>query len=117
MDPFKKLSTPRCPAEHRAWLLIYQKRLGMGRQLREAFEKQFWDRRQDNIHYHAAYVRDDDEEVQSQLLELAKKCSWYEASPQEGMRGYKRMKRYERYQEARKRLREGRSRVRKDAKI
>ena len=117
MDPFKKLGTPRCPAEHRAWLLIYQKRLGLGRQLTEAFEKQFWDRRQDNIIYHAGYVRDADEDVQSQSLELAKRCSWYEDSPQEGTRGYKRMKRYEKHQEARKRLKSRRAGVRKNAKV
>ena len=104
MDSLKELSTPQCPAEHRAWLLIYQKRIGLGKQLEEAFEKQFPDRQYSHILFHAAFVRDADERVQSQLLELAKQCSWYEESPQEGESGYKRMKRMERLQKARDRI-------------
>ena len=104
MDSFQKLSTPHCPAEHRAWLLIYQKRIGRGKPLKEAFEKQFPDRRYYNLNYYAANVRDADESVQSQLLELAKQCSWYQDSPREGESGYKLMKRVERLQEARDRI-------------
>ena len=116
MDSSKKLSTPCCPAEHRAWLLIYQKRIGLGKPLEEAFQKQFSDRRQDYIPFHALHARDADERVQSQLLELAKKCSWYEDSPQEGMSGYKRMKRLERLQEARDRIKSRHSHAEKDSK-
>ena len=113
MDSLKELSTPQCPAEHRAWLLIYQKRIGWGKPLEKAFEKQFSDRQYYHILYQAALVRDADERVQSRLLELAKKCSWYEESPQEGESGYKLMKRVERIQEARDRIK---SRL-KDRKI
>lgn len=117
MDPSEKLSTPQCPAEHRAWLLIYQKRIGKGKRLEEAFEKQFWDRRQYNIPYHAARVRNADEEVQSQLLELAKQYSWYKDSPQEGMSGHKLMKRLERLQEARDRIKSKSSPTTEDSKV
>ena len=117
MDSFKKLSTPHCPVEHRAWLLIYQKRIGLGKQLREAFEKQFEDRRQDKIVFHAVNVRDADEKVQSQLLEFAKTCSWYEDSPQEGQSGYKRMKRFEKMEEARNRLKSRNSGAGNESKI
>ena len=117
MDSSKKLSTPQCPAEQRAWLLIYQKRIGWGKPLEEAFEQQFPDRQYYHILYHAAIVRDADERIQSQLLELAKQCSWYEDSPQEGKSGYKRMKRLERLQEARDRIKSKNSPKKKDSKI
>ena len=116
MDSSKDLSTPQCPAEQRAWLLIYQKRIGWGKPLEKAFEKQFSDRRYYQILYHAARVRDADERVQSQLLELAKQCSWYEDSPQEGESGYKRMKRLEKIQEARNRKQSRYSHATKDSK-
>ena len=87
----------------------------MGQSLKEAFQKQFSDRRQDNIQFHAASVRDADKGVQSQLLELAKKCSWYEEPPQEGRSGYKLMKRLERLQEARDRVKSRHSHAKKDS--
>ena len=104
MDPSKKLSTPQCPAEHRAWLLIYQKRIGGGKPLVQAFENQFSDHQYYHILNHAANVRNADEKVQSELLELAKQCSWYEEAPREGERNYKRMKKLEKQQEARDRI-------------
>ena len=53
---------------------------------------------------HAANVRDCDREVQSQLLDLAKQCPLYEEPPQKVEKYYKRMKRIERYQAARERM-------------
>ena len=117
MDPSKKLSTPHWPAEQRAWLLVYSRRLGMGRQLKEAFVRQFPDRQYSNIGRHVAHVSNEDESVQSQLLELAKQYPWYEAPPQEGETGYKYMKRMENMQEARKRMKSRHPRTRKDTKI
>ena len=105
MASCQDLSTPKCPAEIRAWLLIYQKRIGTGKTLIEAFIKQFPDRDHSHIQYHAAVVRDSNPALQSQLLDLAKGCSWYEDAPREGEKGYNYMKNLERQEAARERLR------------
>ena len=104
MASAKDLSTRRCPAEVRAWLLIYQKRFGQGKPLIEAFNRQFPGREDHHLQYHAARVRDCDAAVQSQLLDLAKGFSWYEDPPREGGRNYKRMKRLEKRQEIRDKM-------------
>ena len=100
----ENLSTPKCCAEHRAWLLIYQDRIGWGKTLEEAFRTQFPDRQYYHILYHAANVRDAEKHVRAQLLDLAKQFSWYEDPPKKGEFGYKQMKRVERRQLARQRL-------------
>ena len=97
----KDLSTPHCPAEVRAWLLIHQKRFGQGKPLTEAFNRQFPGREDHHVYHHAARVRDCDAAVQSRLLDLAKGFSWYEDPPREGGRNYKRMKMLEKRQEIR----------------
>ena len=100
----QNLSTPDCPAEIRAWLLIYRKRIGVGKPLVEAFIKQFPDREHYHILHHAACVRDSSPALQSQLLEFAKQFSWYEDAPRKGGKHYKRMKVLERHEAARERL-------------
>ena len=95
------LGTPRCPAEQRAWLLVFQNRLGTTKRLSEAFKKQFPNREHSQVIRHANSVRDCKSETQSQLLELAKQCPWYVDKPQEGERGYKQVKRAENQNAAR----------------
>ena len=104
MASSKDLSTPHCPAEVRAWLLIYQNRIGWGKPLIEAFSNQFPECDKHHALQHASNVRACDRDVQSQLLDLAKQFSWYEEPPRKGERYYKRMKRLERLQEARERM-------------
>lgn len=103
MASSKDLSTPHCSAEARAWLFIHLNRIGWGKPLIKAFGNQFPECDKHHVLVHAANVRDCDREVQSQLLDHAKQYAWYEDPPQEGKPNYKRMKRIERYQEARKR--------------
>ncbi len=103
MASSKDLSTRQCPAEHRAWLLIYQKRFGWGKPLVRAFSHQFPERQQQHVLLHAAQVRIAKVEVQTQLLELAKQFSWYEDEPGDGEKNYRRMKKLERRQAARER--------------
>lgn len=104
MASTKDLSTPHCSAEARAWLLIYQNRIGWGKPLIKAFGNQFPECDKHHALVHAANVRDCNREVQSQLLDYAMQFSWYEKPPQKGERYYKRMKRIERHQAARERM-------------
>lgn len=107
------LSTPQCPAEQHAWLLIYQKRLGRGTPLAKALNRQFLEREHNNIFIHASRVRDAKGDFQTQLQDLAEQFPWYEKPPEKGEPGYALMKELERQQEARDRkeqkqkLREG----------
>ena len=100
----QKLSTPNCPAEIRAWLLIYQKRIGLGKPLIEAFREQFPGRDHYRILMHAALVRGSSPALQSQLLDLAKQFPWYEDAPRKGEKHYKRMKWLERREAAKERM-------------
>lgn len=103
--PSPDLSTPHCPAEHRAWLLIYQMRIGWGKPLVKAFSAQFPHCETHHTLYHARRLRHCDGAVLAQLVELAKRCEWYEEPPQqEGERYYKRTKKLERQEAARGRL-------------
>ena len=104
MDSQQNLSTKNCPAEIRAWLLIYQKRIGWGKPLVEAFKEQFPDRDHYRILLHAANVRGSNLALQSQLLDLAKQFSWYEDVPRKGEKYFKRMKCLERREAAKERL-------------
>lgn len=104
MASSKDLSTPHCSAEARAWLLIYQDRIGWGKPLIKAFCIQFPECDKYHVLVHAANVRDCDREVQSQLLDLAKQCLWYEEPPEKGEKYNKRMKRIEKQKAARERM-------------
>lgn len=104
MAPSQDLSTPQCPAEERAWLLVNQRVLGFGKPLTAAFNKQFPERQHGDIQRHATGVRDCKDEVQSQLQTLAKHFAWYKEPPEEGERGYKRMMKLERQKKARDRI-------------
>ncbi|KAF6241910.1 hypothetical protein HO173_000622 [Letharia columbiana] len=99
----KDLSTPQCPAEQHAWLLIYQKRLGRGTPLAKALNRQFPEREHNNIFIHASRVRDAKGDVQAQLQDLAEQCPWYEKPLEEGEPGYALMKNLEKEQKARDR--------------
>lgn len=99
----KDFSTPKCPAEQHAWLLIYQKRLGRGTLLAKALNRQLPEREHNNIFIHASPVRDAKGDVQTQLQDLAEQFPWYEKPPEKGEPGYAPMKELERQQEARDR--------------
>lgn len=75
-DPWS-MSTPNCPGEERAWLLVYLERIGYGKQLSRAFNKQFASERSNrSVLYHARDVKSCDTVVKSQLLDLAKSLPW-----------------------------------------
>ena len=79
-------------------------RMGCGKTLVKAFSNQFPDSATHHTLYHARHLRYCDEAVLAQLMELAKRCAWYEEPPKKGERYYKRIKRLERQEAARERL-------------
>ena len=91
MASSQDLSTPQWPAEERAWLSIYQYRIGRGKTLTEKFNKQFPRRDHAEIQRHAGIVDSCKDTVRSQLQILAKQFPWYTDTPQEGEKGYKGM--------------------------
>lgn len=111
MATAQDLSTPRWPAEQRAWLLIYRKRL-FGKHLTNAFNRQFPERAPRVIIFHAAILRECKDDVQSQLQDLARQFAWYEDPPREGERKYKSMKTAESKWEARIRNKKRKKQIR-----
>ena len=83
------LSTPKCPEEQRAWLLIYQRRLSMKKILVKAFSKQFPGREDTDILRHAARVLNSSSEVKSKLEKLAATYPWYKDPPKKGEKYYR----------------------------
>ena len=73
----KDLGTPKCCAEYRAWMAVYLKRVISKTSLKEAFNKQFPENKLDHLfNYHLGQVRNCEDELRSQLLDLAKGFSW-----------------------------------------
>ncbi|CAF9937427.1 MAG: hypothetical protein ALECFALPRED_007247 [Alectoria fallacina] len=106
MTTSQDLGTPKCPAEERAWLLVYQNRL-TGSYLTEAFNKQFPPARSHKVvSRHATRVRNCTDVVRLQLQNLAEQFPWYERPPEEGEAGYAVMKKLEKQNEARERIKE-----------
>ena len=116
MAPSKCLSTPKWPEEERAWLLVYQKRLGDGKPLCKAFNEQFEKRESRTIKKHASLVGKCSDEIRSQLLDLAKTYTWYEDPPQEGTKEHERMKKVEKKQQAKDRRSQWKREVESESK-
>lgn len=106
MATSQDLGTPKCSAEERAWLLVYQKRL-TGLYLTEAFNKQFPPARSHRVvSRHVTCIRNCTDVVRLQLQNLAEQFPWYERPPQEGEAGYAAMKKLQKQEEARERIKE-----------
>ena len=103
MAPKQDLSTPKCPAEERAWLLMHQTRSRRKKSLIEGFNKQFPARESADILMRAAHVRKD-HKAHSRLQDLARQFPWYKDPPKEGERGFESMKKIEKQNEARDRM-------------
>ena len=72
------ISTAKCTAEERAWLLVYTNRISQKKILSHAFNKQFASKRRGTtVQRLANNVKSCDAAVKSQLLDLAKTMPWY----------------------------------------
>ena len=72
------MSTAKCTAEERAWLLVYTNRISQKKALCRAFNKQFASKRRNtDVQRLANNVKTCDAAVKTQLLDLAKTMPWY----------------------------------------